>query len=205
MLPPPLHVISLRFEDTMKPRTIVVALAIVLSIAAVALLAQSRGGQWLGKFNHARGNSSSPAKGASPEAGTETRLEGTWRATEDFGGGPEAALYTFSAAATPNSGTALHSDAFYFTAAPSCLSSQGVWQRVKERSFIVTDEGFCFDTFNNFVPAGSLKFKLALQLNSAGTAWDGTATVEGFDADGNLVFGPVPGTMHGERMKAEAP
>jgi hypothetical protein len=177
---------------------------IAAALLPAAAQAQSRHG-WGDKT--VRGGAAGQAAGESQngEPGDRNALEGTWRATESFGpGGTFKVLFSFHAGRDGNGGTSSHSDELFFTAAPSCLPAQGVWKRTGDRTFVATDEGFCFDTFGGFAPAGAIKFKSAITLNAQGTAFDGTLHVEGFDAGGNLVF-TTDADLHGERMRAEAP
>src|SRR4029077_13068048 len=116
-----------------------------------------------------------------------SNVSGTWRATETFADGSSAdVLFTFGAGKDANNGTVIHSDELFLTGSPSCLSAQGVWKHTHDREFIATDEGFCFDTFNAFVSAGTIKFKSGLTLNNRGTRFSGTMHIEGFDLDGHL-------------------
>ena len=132
-------------------------------------------------------------------------LEGTWRATETFDDGSVfRVLYTFGAGKNSKNGVVTHTDELFFTAAPSCLPAQGVSKKTGGRKFIITDEGFCFDTFNGFAPDGKIKFEASIKLNNQGTEFDGTFHVEGFDVGGNLVFFD-DAVLHGVRMQAEAP
>lgn len=140
----------------------------------------------------------------SSEEDDKTFLEGTWRGTETFGSDSFKILYTFGAGKNANNGIVVHSDELFLVGSPSCLSAQGVWKRTGERRFIATDEGFCFDTFNGFAPAGKIKFKVGITLNSQGNEFIGTEHVEAYDPDGTLVF-TTDGTLHGVRMRAEAP
>ena len=139
-------------------------------------------------------------------------LSGTWRTIETFPDGFSAkVLFTFGAG--KRDGIVVHSDELFLVPAPSCITAQGVWKRTGERRFIATDEGFCFDTFGlvltpptfpSFAPAGKIKFDSAIKLNHRGNEFDGTLHVTAFDVDGNLVF-TADGTLHGVRMRAEAP
>jgi hypothetical protein len=143
----------------------------------------------------------------SVDDGPKDKIEGTWRATETF---PDASvfkvLFTFSAGRDDKSGTAIHSDELYFTGGPSCFPSQGVWKRTGDRTFIATDEGFCFDPYGSpiFAPAGKILFKSAVTLNRQGTSFDGTMSVEAFDVNGISVF-TANAILHGDRMLAEGP
>jgi hypothetical protein len=179
---------------------------ILLLTAAMATIASAQSKRGWGNKVVRRGNApTANANAHQGEPGDKNALEGTWRATETFD--PESifkVLFTFSAGRDANSGTAIHSDELYLTGGPSCLPSQGVWKRAGDRDFIATDEGFCFDPFNVFAPAGKIKFKSAITLNSQGTAFDGTMHVEAFDVEGGLVF-MADAALHGERMRAEAP
>jgi hypothetical protein len=133
------------------------------------------------------------------------RLEGTWRATEAFADGSVfRVLFTFGAGKNSNSGVVNHSDELFLVSAPSCLTAQGVWKKKGERNFIATDEGFCFDTNNDFLPDGKVKFKSAIRLNRQGSEFNGRMHIEGFDVNGVLVF-EDDALLHAERMPAEAP
>lgn len=142
----------------------------------------------------------------SADDGPKDKIEGTWRATETF---PDDSvfkvLFTFSAGRDDKNGTTVHSDELYLTGGPSCLTSQGVWKRTGDRTFIVTDEGFCFDPFGApiYAPAGKIQFKSAITLNRQG-GFDGTMHVEAFDVDGVSVF-TTDAVLHGDRMRAEGP
>ena len=147
------------------------------------------------------------ANQAAADDGPKDKIEGTWRATETF---PDSSvfkvLFTLSAGRDDKSGTTIHSDELYFTGGPSCFPSQGVWKRTGDRTFIVTDEGFCFDPFGSpiFAPAGKIQFKSAITLNRQGSAFDGTMHVEAFDTNGISVF-TADAVLHGDRMLAEGP
>jgi hypothetical protein len=180
---------------------------LITAIMAGVTSAQSKRG-WDNKT--AQRGVATPAANAGPssqssEEGDRNALPGTWRSTETFD--PFSVfkvLFTFSAGQEANNGTVIHSDELFLTGGPSCLPAQGVWKRTGERKFIATDEGFCFDTFNNFAPAGKIKFKSAITVNRQGSEFDGTMHIEGFDVDGNLVF-TADADLHGARMRAEAP
>jgi hypothetical protein len=203
----------------MVTKRIFLALAITAIMSAVAS-AQSTGGSagWGAKGagkGRAAGAERVESAGAKtrPESSLEgeegggdgLRLEGAWRATETFGDGSVfRILFTFGAGKDADNGVVAHSDELFFTAAPSCLTAQGVWKRTGDRNFIATDEGFCFDTNNGFAPAGKVKFKAAIRLNEKGSQFKGTLHIEGFDVDGNLVFSD-DATLHGTRMRAEPP
>lgn len=144
---------------------------------------------------------------AAEDDGPKNKLEGSWRATETFDDASVFnVLFTFSAGRDDKNGTTIHTDELYLTGGPSCLPTQGVWKRTGERTFIVTDEGFCFDPFGSpiFAPAGKLSFKSAITLNRQGNAFDGTMHVEAFDVNGVSVFA-TDAILHGERMRAEGP
>jgi hypothetical protein len=132
-------------------------------------------------------------------------LEGTWRATETFGDGSVfRILYTFGAGKNSKNGVVAHTDELFLVAVPSCLTAQGVWKRTGERKFIITDEGFCFDSEHGFAPVGKIKFEAATRLNNQGTEFNGTLHIEGFDVFDNQVF-TDDAILHGVRMRAEAP
>src|SRR5689334_22756540 len=145
----------------MNTRKTFMALTIVAIMCAL-VSAQSR-----------RGWGNKTVAGATPNAGgssqgnddSPNRLDGTWRAIETF---PDNSafkvLFTFSAGRDDKNGTTIHSDELFLTGGPSCLPTQGVWKRTGDRTFTVTDEGFCFDPFASpiFAPVGKLTFKSTL-------------------------------------------
>lgn len=186
-------------------------LALLIS-AMMAIPASAQSGLhrgWAEKMAR-KGHASSAANANTANHSSEAddddrvRLEGTWRASGKFSGGTDEILYTFGAGKDPSKGVVVHSDNLFLVAVPSCLSAQGVWKRTGPKSFIATDEGFCFDSTQDFAPAGKIKFEIAIRLNRPGTEFDGTIHIDGFDPDGNLVFSD-DGELHGTRMQAEAP
>jgi hypothetical protein len=187
-------------------------LALLVLLATVTpLIAQSdrRREEWSGKM--ATHGGTAPQAGdheqaSDPDADDFARLEGTWRANGKFNGGnTDQILYTFGAGKNPNKGIVVHSDNLFFVAAPSCLTAQGVWRRTGIRSFVATDEAFCFDsTTLAFNPAGKIRFEIGIKLNAAGNQFVGTIHIDAFDPDGNEVFSDS-GTLQGTRMQAEAP
>ena len=176
---------------------------LITALAAVAISAQPRHG-WGNKTVNGP-NAAKPA--GKPDDGSPNRLEGTWRAFETF---PDNSvfkvLFTFSAGRDDKNGTTIHSDELYFTGGPSCFPSQGVWKKTGDRSYVVTDEGFCFDPYGSpiFAPVGKLQFRSAITLNDQGNAFDGPMHIEAFDPNGISVFS-ADAVLHGERMKAEGP
>lgn len=109
------------------------------------------------------------------------------------------ALFTFGAG-RDNLGVVTRSDNLFFTAAPSCLPAQGVWKKAPgKNSFVATDEGFCFDTFNNFAPAGKIQFRTSIQVDDNWTTFNGHTHLVAFDPDGNIVF-EDEGDLQGTRM-----
>jgi len=144
------------------------------------------------------------APGKSDDGDDKNKIEGTWRAIGTFGFGEDVALFTFGAGKNANSGITVHSDNFFFVPSPSCLPAHGVWRKGGDKTFIGTDEGFCFDSTSNFDPAGKIKFRYSVTLNKAGTEFNGNLTVEGYDTFDNLVFSDTA-TLHGTRMVAEGP
>jgi hypothetical protein len=182
---------------------------ILLITAMMATIASAQSKRGWGNKTASRGASTQTGNTNSgnqnAEEGDRNKLDGTWRATETFGPNDVfKVLFTFGAGKDANNGIVVHSDELFLTGGPSCLSAQGVWKRTGERKFIATDEGFCFDTFNNLAPAGKIKFKSAISLNNQGTEFDGTMHIDAFDVDGNLVFS-TDADLHGVRMRAEAP
>ena len=185
----------------------------VMSSVAVALPHDNGG--WLAKLadrNHAL---NAPADPAATNAGSgvvavaaaaegSNGLEGTWRATGTFNsGGSDKALFSFGGG-RDNEGVVVHSDNLFFVPVPSCLSSQGVWKKTGDRSFIATDEAFCFDSTSDFAPAGTIRFRTSVTVNDRGTQFSGRLHIDAFDVDGNLVFSD-DGTVQGVRMQAVAP
>jgi hypothetical protein len=191
----------------MKGKNIMFARRLCFSLLLLALMgavvsAQSRRPNWSSKKGGARTQSQAPGKSDDPD--DKNRVEGTWRATGAFDFGEDVVLFTFGAGKNANSGITVHSDNFFFVPSPSCLPAHGVWKRTGERSFIGTDEGFCFDSTSNFDPAGKIKFRYSVNLNKPGVEFDGNLTVEGYDVFDNLVFS-ANATLHGTRMVAEGP
>ena len=189
-------------------RFFLILLVTVMTTAVAS--AQSKGGWGNKTAGRGAGTQSTEAadtKAVSQNGDDEDKngLEGTWRATETFSPTDVfRVLFTFGAGKNDNNGIVVHSDELFLTGSPSCLSAQGVWKRTGERRFIATDEGFCFATFNGFVPDGKIKFESAIRLNNQGTEFNGNMHIEGFDVDGNLVF-TADADLHGVRMRAEAP
>lgn len=178
---------------------------LITTLTIVTASAQTRHG-WGNKIVNAPTSNSSA--GNDGDNAPNDKITGTWRTVEIF---PDNSafkvLFTFSAGSDDKNGTTIHSDELYFTGGPSCFPSQGVWKRTGDRTFTVTDEGFCFDPFSVnpiFAPVGKIQFKSALTLNQKGTAFDGPMHVEAFDVNGVSVF-TTDGVLHGERMKAEGP
>lgn len=180
----------------------------VTTLTVAAANAQSKhgwGNKTVGGLPEA--NAKANAANQAADDGPKDKIEGSWRATESF---PDDSvfkvLFTFSAGRDDKNGTTVHSDELYLTGGPSCLPSQGVWKRTGDRTFIVTDEGFCFDPFGSplFAPAGKIQFKSAITLNRQGNAFDGTMHVEAFDVNGVSVF-TADAVLHGDRMRAEGP
>jgi hypothetical protein len=142
---------------------------------------------------------------ASAQSNDGPRLEGTWRSTGTFDSGFVVnSLFTFAAGKNANNGTVIETWNFQLTATPSCGAAQGVWKRLGGRRFILTQEAFCFDTFNDFAPAGYVNAKIDITLNESGTEYIGKAHVEIFDVNGTLVFADDV-TDVAVRMRAEAP
>jgi hypothetical protein len=181
---------------------------IFIALTVTTATAQSKHGWGNKTVSGLKGNAGPKAKNQDPgDDGPKDKIEGTWRATEAFADDSVfKVLFTFSAGRDDKSGTTLHSDELYFTGGPSCFPSQGVWKRTGDRTFVVTDEGFCFDPFGApiFAPAGKIQFKSAVTLNRQGSAFDGTMHVEAFDVNGVSVF-TTDAVLHGDRMRAEGP
>jgi hypothetical protein len=177
---------------------------LVIAFTAVAVFAQSNGRRpdWSSKKGGVVSQTLGPGK--SDDADDKERIEGTWRAKGTFDFGEDIALFTFGAGKNANNGITVHSDNLFFVPVPSCLPAHGVWKRTGDRTFIGTDEGFCFDSTQNFDPAGKIKFKYSVKLNKQGTEFTGNLHVEGYDVNNNLVFS-ADATLQGKRMIAEAP
>jgi hypothetical protein len=159
------------------------------------------------RANPAQAAASTPTN-QSPEARTDDeprdRIEGTWRVSPEIFSDLKG-LLTFGAGRDANQGIVVSSINFSFAGPFSCLNGQGTWKRTGDRSFIGTDEAFCFDSSNSsFNPAGKVKLRYELKLNKAGTQFDGTAQAELSDTFGN-VFESFGGPLHAVRMQAEAP
>lgn len=190
----------------MFPTRMFLSIAIT-AIVTISASAQSRGFDAKMRRGQTRVNPAIAASNSNShdDEDNAVRLEGTWRATETFGDlSVFRILFTFGAGKNANSGVVNHSDELFLVSAPSCLTAQGVWKKAGERNFIATDEGFCFDTNNDFLPDGKIKFKSAIRLNRQGSEFNGRMHIEGFDVNGVLVF-EDDALLHGERMTAEAP
>jgi hypothetical protein len=87
-------------------------------------------------------------------------------------------------------------------APPSCLNAQGAWQKGRNGVFLISDEGFCFETFSGFPPAGTIQFTATVRLTNDGSDFTGTLHIKGFDADGNLVFSD-DAALEGTRIRAD--
>ena len=175
-------------------------------LSSSGLSAQPIQNGWLAKFSQ-RGVSSSLSNASAATNPTDASpgIEGTWRTAGSFdSGGTDQALFTFSAGRNDGEGTVLHSDNLFFVAAPSCLTSQGVWRKAGDKTFIATDEAFCFDTTNNFAPAGTIRFRTAVTVGDKGITLTGKLHIDAFDTNGTLVF-TDDGTIQGSRMLAVAP
>ena len=175
---------------------------LVVTLMAAGVSAQSKRPDWSSKKGGVNSKSLGPGKSDDPD--DKNRIEGTWRATGTFDFGEDIALFTFGAGKNANNGITVHSDNFFFVPTPSCLPAHGVWKRTSDRTFIGTDEGFCFDSTQGFDPAGKIKFKYSVNLNKPGTEFTGKLHVEGYDVFDNLVF-TADATLHGTRMLAEGP
>jgi hypothetical protein len=142
---------------------------------------------------------------ASAQSDDGPRVEGTWRSTGTFNSGfVVRSLFTFGAGKNANNGIVIETWNTQLTASPSCGAAQGVWKKIGARMFIVTQEAFCFDTFNDFAPAGYVNAKVVITLNESGTEYSGSAHIEIFDVNGTLVFAD-DGTDVAVRMRTEAP
>jgi len=185
-------------------RTKILFALITLAMLLTAANAQSKK---FGNRHTAQAASSTPTN-QSPQAaaddGPKDKIEGTWRVDPEIFDDLKG-LLTFGAGRDANQGIIVSSINFSFAGPFSCINGQGTWKKAGDRSFIGTDEAFCFDSSNpGFLPAGKVKLRYAINLNKAGTQFDGTAQAEILDTFGNVLesFG---GPVHAVRMQAEAP
>src|SRR6476661_7271371 len=192
------------------PRSLVSVSRLFLVLAGTALVSSAAAGLpgqdsgWLAKMTAgSRGGTVSVPQPSAPNGGGPRGIEGTWRATGSFvSGGTDRALFTFGAG-RDDQGTVVHSDNLFFVAAPSCLPAQGVWAKLKDKNFVATDEAFCFDSTNNFAPAGTIQFRTAITFDDRWTQFSGRLHIDAFDVDGNLVFSD-DATVQGARMQPVA-
>lgn len=119
--------------------------------------------------------------------GTQTNLEGTWRATvtrkdcETGAPGPNfVALLTFGSAGTlTETTTAL---------APSQRTSgHGYWERTSRREFNAVSEAFLFDPTNAWT--GTQRITQAITIGTSHRDATSTATFEIMDPTGNVIGG----------------
>lgn len=147
------------------------------------------------------------AKGvyAEEDAARVPQILGTWLVQGDFndGNGPFQVLVTFMPGRNFNEGTLVDTNEFQLTGNPVCTPDQGTWQRLPGNKYIATHLTFCFDVKKKNSPDGIAKVRDSIEMKGS-NEFNGRQHVEAFDPGGKLVFtGDV--TMHGVRVKAEAP
>jgi hypothetical protein len=132
------------------------------------------------------------------------KVEGSWQAVETCcGGNPVQYQYsiTFGAGADANSGIVVQSDSGL---AGTCMNTQGVWERVNERTFIATYVGYCSNAATTPATRYRIKFNASITLDSSGKTFQGTESIS-IISEANVTTGPFMGTLQGVRMHAEAP
>jgi hypothetical protein len=132
------------------------------------------------------------------------RVEGTWQAVETCcDGGDVQYIYsiTFGAGGDGNSGIVIHSDSGL---AGVCMNTQGVWERVGERTFIATYQGYCSNASTTPATQYTIKFNASVTLDKSGKTFQGKESITIISA-ANVTTGPFTGTLQGMRMHAEAP
>lgn len=134
------------------------------------------------------------------------KVEGTWTAVETCcNGGDSQFQYsiTFGAGADADSGVVIQSDSGLVG---TCMNTQGVWERVSERTFIATYQGYCSNAATATTPAThyTLKFNTSITLDRSGKTFQGTESLT-IISDGSVTAGPLTGTLQGVRMHAEGP
>jgi hypothetical protein len=132
------------------------------------------------------------------------RVEGTWQAVEICCSGSDVQYQyaiTFGAGADGNSGIVIQSDSGLVGV---CMNTQGVWQRVSERTFIATYEGFCSSSATTPANQYRIKFNASITLDKSGKTFQGTESIS-IISPTNVTTGPFMGTLQGVRMQAEAP
>jgi hypothetical protein len=129
-------------------------------------------------------------------------VQGSWQAVETCCNGNNIQyqyIITFGAGADANSGIVVQSES---DIAGICMNTQGVWERVNERTFIATYEGFCKNVAKNI--SYTIKFNASITLNESGKTFQGTESLT-LISEANGTEGPYTGTLQGVRMQAAAP
>jgi hypothetical protein len=132
------------------------------------------------------------------------RVEGTWQAVETCCDGSDVQyIYsiTFGAGGDGNSGIVIHSDSGL---AGVCMNTQGVWERVSERTFIATYQGYCSNASTTPATQYTIKFNASVTLDKSGKTFQGKESIT-IISPANVTTGPFTGTLQGVRMHAEAP
>jgi hypothetical protein len=133
-----------------------------------------------------------------------SRVEGTWQAAETCCNGSDTQFIysiTFGAGADGNSGIVIQSDSGL---AGTCMNTQGVWERVSERTFIATYQGYCSNASTTPATQYRIKFNASVTLDKSGKTFQGTESIT-IISPANVTTGPFTGTLQGVRMHAEAP
>lgn len=134
-----------------------------------------------------------------------SKVEGTWHATETCcDGGTTQFQYsiTFGAGADADNGIVVQSDSGL---AGTCMNTQGVWQRVSERTFIATYEGYCSNASTTPATHYTIKFNASVTLDKSGKTFEGMESIYIVSAANVVTAGPLTGTLQGVRMQAAAP
>jgi hypothetical protein len=133
------------------------------------------------------------------------KVEGTWSATETCCDGAATQFQysiTFGAGADADNGIVVQSDSGLVG---TCMNTQGVWQRVSERTFIATYEGHCSNASTTPATHYTIKFNASVTLDKSGKTFEGMESIYIISAANVVTAGPLMGTLQGVRMQAEAP
>lgn len=127
------------------------------------------------------------------------RLEGGWLTTiVDPEGGELRTRFTFAPGSTAREGTLIFTTEQDAGPVFFCATDTGVWKKTGNREFTTSHEAFCQEEGTPVI----LKSRDRITLNPAGDAFTGTQLVQGFDADGNLLF-EVEVMLHGARLSVD--
>jgi hypothetical protein len=133
------------------------------------------------------------------------KVEGTWQAVETCCNGADTQFQysiTFGAGADGDNGIVVQSDSGL---AGVCMNTQGVWERVSERTYIATYEGYCSNASTTPATHYRIKFNTSITLDRSGKTFQGTESLT-IISDANVVTaGPLTGTLQGVRVHAEGP